>query len=104
ILMAVPSIATATIYSEFTKKIGSGDLQQTKTLFKILQNSYQIYSVTCFIIVYTLSDTILLTAFGNKYYTAIDVVKQMSLVILVFPNVLLQANLIVAMKKEKIDM
>lgn len=104
ILMMFPTIAAATIYSEFTKHTNSASRKPIKSLFKILQLGYSGYSIVCFILIYTFADTILLTAFGDKYATSIESLRQMVLVILVFPNVLLQANLIVAMKQEKLDM
>lgn len=104
ISMILPTIITATVYTQFVKYHNSGDKDVQKLFYKKLFFLYSIYSVISYSFIYSFADILLPYIFGEQYVGAILSLKEMFLTMLVFPTVLLQANLIVAMKQEKIDM
>jgi O-antigen/teichoic acid export membrane protein len=104
IAMILPTIAAATVYTQFVKYYNSGDKGSQKLFYKRLFFLYSIYSVMFYSFIYSFADIFLPYIFGEQYVGAISSLKEMFLTMLMFPTVLLQANLIVAMKHEKIDM
>src|SRR5690606_20540165 len=104
ISMILPTIVAATVYTQFVKNNNQGDERVQKAFYKKLFFIYSIYSVMCYSFIYSFADILLPYIFGEQYVGAIMSLKEMFLTMLMFPTVLLQANLIVAMKNEKIDM
>jgi O-antigen/teichoic acid export membrane protein len=104
ILMILPTIISATIYSQFVKYYNSGNVEAQKKFYQKMLIIYTCFAILSYTFVYSFADIILPFAFGKQYNGAIICLKQMFLTMLIFPTVLLQANLIVAIKFEKIDM
>jgi O-antigen/teichoic acid export membrane protein len=104
IFMILPIVTGTTIYSKLVKYYNSGDTLGQKKFYSWLFWIYTIYSVFSYTFIYSFADFIILFAFGEQYVNAIQCLKEIFLTILLFPTVLLQANLIVALKREKIDM
>ncbi|MDT7828090.1 oligosaccharide flippase family protein [Pricia sp. S334] len=102
--MILPTIVAATVYTQFVKYYNSGDKDAQKLFYKKLFFVYSIYSVMSYSFIYSFADILLPYVFGEQYVGAILSLKEMFLTMLIFPTVLLQANLIVAMKHEKVDM
>lgn len=102
--LVLPSILSTTVFPKFIKYYNDNDIDALK---KIYHNVFLIYNVFAFFAyscIYTFANVVLPLAFGPKYMAAIPCLQQMFLTFILFPTVLLQANLIVAMKAERIDM
>ena len=65
---------------------------------------YLIYGITSYVAVYSYIDYIIPNLFGTKYTEAVLYCKEMFLTMIIFPIVLLQANLLISIKKESVDM
>jgi O-antigen/teichoic acid export membrane protein len=97
-------VASSTIYPKFIKFIVNNDFASTRKYYKIVSLGYAIFALSSYCFIQSYAQPIISFLFGNKYLLAADCLKKMYLTLLVFPTGFLQANLLVAMKKEKIDM
>ena len=99
----IPVIVSSTIFPIFIKKYNQNP-DKAIELYKVMFYLYALYGVAVYTFVVTFSDILIPFLFGIKYISASIYSKEMFLTMLVFPTVLLQANLLIAMKMEKIDM
>lgn len=104
ILQIIPLVASSTVYPQFIKHFNNNDISGLKRLYKNIFVFYTLFAVLVYVFVYAFSDMIIPLAFGNNYPGAIQCMRHMFLTILLLPTVLLQANLIVAIGLEKLDM
>jgi O-antigen/teichoic acid export membrane protein len=104
ILQILPLVASSTIYPQFIKYFNSRNFTALKSFYKNIFVLYTLFAIITYVFVYAFSGQLIPIAFGNNYPGAVSCMQQMFLTILVLPTVLLQANLIVAMGLEKLDM
>lgn len=104
VMLMLPIIASATIFPKFVKSFNENDYQSLRRFYKSSFIFYSLFSLIFYAFVISFADRFIPYAFGKEYLSAIACVKQMFLTSLFLPTVLLQANLIVAMKLEKLDM
>ncbi len=104
ILQILPLVASSTIYPQFIKYFNSRNFTALKSFYKKIFVLYTLFAIITYVFVYAFSGQLIPIAFGNNYPGAVSCMQQMFLTILVLPTVLLQANLIVAMGLEKLDM
>lgn len=102
--LILPTIASATVFAKFIKFAQANEQENLRDLYNKVFLVYNIFSFLFYAFIFSFSHTLIPLAFGGKFDGAITCVKQMFLAFLLFPTLLLQANLIVAMKAEKIDM
>ncbi len=99
----IPIIVSTSIYPLIIKTYNKG-IEETKSLYKMFHFFYFIYGIITYAIVYRYASILIPYFFGNKFIPSITYTQQMFGVMLIFPSILLQANFLVAMKKEKVDM
>jgi len=104
ILSIVPVIASATIYPQFIKYYNEKNYTALTKFYNTLFLVYTLFSVLSYAFIYSFAPWIIPVAFGQGYPGAVVCLQQMFLTFLIFPTVLLQANLIVAIGLEKMDM
>lgn len=104
VLIIVPKIITSTIYPQFVKLHAKKNRVAIQNVFRIISFGFTIFSVISYAFIISYADLIIPLIFGDKYNSAIISLKEIFLTILIFPTVVLQANLIVGMKFEKVDM
>jgi O-antigen/teichoic acid export membrane protein len=63
-----------------------------------------IYGFLSFTFIYSYSDIIIPLLFGSKYLSTSAYCKEMFLVMLIFPTIFLQANVLLTLRLEKLDM
>lgn len=97
----IPVVVSSTIFPSLVKSINENN--SIKNYNKI-HFAYTLYGFLTFTFIYSFSDKLVPLLFGSQYATVSQYCKQMFSVMLVFPSVLLQANLLIALKKEKADM
>jgi O-antigen/teichoic acid export membrane protein len=82
--------------------------QENKKLLGVIYHKaipiLTIYGLINYLFFYTYGEAIIRILFGEKYIGASYYTRQLFLVILVFPTIFLQANVLLTIKKEKIDM
>ncbi len=104
ILQILPLVASSTIYPQFIRYFNNQDFVALKSFYKNIFVLYTLFAIITYVFVYAFAGQVIPIAFGNNYPGAVSCMQQMFLTILVLPTVLLQANLIVAMGMEKLDM
>jgi O-antigen/teichoic acid export membrane protein len=104
VLQIMPVIASTTIYPQFIKHYNEGNINKLKQLYKNIFMGYTLFAVLTFAFMYSFSGLIIPLAFGKGYPGAVECLSQMFLTFLLLPTVLLQANLLVAIGLEKLDM
>lgn len=102
--LILPTIASATVFARFIKFFNTNNTRQLKDTYNKVFIVYNVFSFLFYAFIYTFAHIIMPLAFGGKFTSAVPCLQQMFLTFLLFPTVLLQANLIVAMQAEKIDM
>ena len=104
VILILPIVATTTIYPQFIKSYNASDVNNLKKLYKNVSYLYSVFAIISFVFIYFFADLIVPFAFGKGYPGAILCLQQMFFTFLILPTVLLQANLIVAIGLEKLDM
>ena len=99
----IPIIVSQSIYPQLIQALGLSR-DNLKSLYQKAYWPMFIYGFMAFCFVYAYSDSILPWLFGTKYQAASLYCKQMFAVLLIFPTIILQANVLLALKLEKLDM
>ncbi len=102
--LIIPMIISTTVFPQLVSLHNEGNRQKLSNYFHKVFMVYLLYSLLCFTFFYSYSQYIIPVVFGAEYANNIDYTIQMFLAVLVFPTTLLQANLLVALHKEKADM
>lgn len=103
IALVIPFIISTSIYPKFIQLFQVG-IAEMKQLYSKIFLFYAIFGFFVYTLVYSFSDKLIPILFGIKYFTTAEYCSEMFLTILLFPTVLLQANLLISMKLERIDM
>jgi len=104
LLQIVPLVVSASIFPQLVKYANQKDPKELKYFYNSIFLIAAVFSILCYAFTFSFSGIILSFAFGRGYPGATLCLQQMSLSLLFIPTVLLQANLIVAIKLEKLDM
>jgi O-antigen/teichoic acid export membrane protein len=99
----IPVIIGGSIYPVFLKMYKQ-DVLKVKNYFYNIYLLFAVFGFFCFTMIFSFSKLIIPLLFGQKYAMIYPYCSQMFLVMLVLPTLLLQANLLVVMGLEKIDM
>ena len=104
LFLMFPIVATTTIYPWFIKSYKAKSQSMFSSLYHELLIYFTAFSFLSFAFVYFFADHFVPFIFGTRFADASVSVREMFLSFLFFPTILLQANLIVAMKLERVDM
>lgn len=104
IAQILPVIVSTSLYPLLVKSFNENNLDHVRAIYKKAYIPYLMFGFLAYTIVYSFSETVIPFLFGHKYNNAAFYCKEMFLTILVFPTAFLQANVLTAMKKEKLDM
>lgn len=99
----LPFIVSTSIFPLLVKSLKSGK-NEMQRLYKNAFLAYGFYGIFTFTAVFTFSDFFIPYLFGAKYVSTPVYCKELFLTILLVPTALLQANVFIAMKLEKLDM
>ncbi len=104
IFLIIPAVISASVYPQFIRYFNFQEYSSLRNLYNKILVGYTGFAMLSYAFVYTFADFIIPFAFGNGFSGAISCVKLMFLTFLIFPSILIQANLIVAMRLERMDM
>ena len=104
IAQILPVIISSTVFPLLVKLLATGGRDKLRTFYQQAYLYYLLFGLLAYTFVYTFADALLPLVFGAKYALTGGYAKQMFLAILVFPTVLLQANVLIALKLERQDM
>jgi O-antigen/teichoic acid export membrane protein len=99
----LPVVVSTTVYPMLIKSYQSGADALSKMYHKIYI-PYVAFGFLAFTFIFSYADFFIPILFGSKYDDAANYVKEMFLTILIFPTLFLQANVILTLKMEKLDM
>ncbi len=102
--LILPMIVSTTVFPSLVELNKAENQEKFKRYFHNVFIFYLLYSLLTYTFFYSFSDYIIPFAFGDKYLENAYYTKQMFLTVLIFPTALLQANVLVALHKEKSDM
>lgn len=102
--LILPMIISTTVFPSLVEMHKNGSKKEFARYFHKIFLIYLLYSVLVYTFFYSFSDFIIPFVFGEKYLDNPPYTKEMFLAVLVFPTALLQANVLVALHKEKSDM
>jgi O-antigen/teichoic acid export membrane protein len=100
----IPLTTSASVYPVLIKKYQEGGVAGLRSVYRLFFIAYAIFGLTCFTFIHSFSDGFIPFLFGHQYPENPIYTRQMFLSMLVFPTALLQANIIVAMRHERVDM
>ena len=99
----LPVIVSSALLPSLVQKEKDGK-KQLIDFYKIVFWCYAIFGFFCYTFIHSFSADLLPLLFGKMYSDTAPYCNEMFLVMLVFPTVLIQANLLITIKLEKIDM
>jgi len=98
-----PIIVTSSIYPLLLKALKI-NLNKLSELYKIVFIPLCVYGFLSFTFIFSFADSIIPLIFGNKFLDTSSYCKELFVIMLIFPTIFLQANVLVTIKLEKIDM
>lgn len=104
LLIIVPGIVTATTFPRFVYLYNKKKLQTISEFYQYISLGFTLFSFIAYAFIISFSDSIIPLIFGDNYSHAASSLNQICLTVLVLPTVVLQANIILAMKFERLDM
>ena len=104
IAILLPIVASGSIFPRFVALAKAGEFDKLRVLFRNIQGFYTAVSLLAYAFVVSFAQFWLPFIFGSAYTDAVVCINLMFLTFLIFPAVLLQANLIVALNMERMDM
>ena len=100
----LPLIVSMSVFPGLVQQFKTGTLQDFRNYYSKVFNYYLLFGLFAYTFIYSFADTLIPWAFGSAYNATGTFTKEMFLTILIFPTALLQANVLVAMNKERADM
>jgi O-antigen/teichoic acid export membrane protein len=104
IAQMLPVVVSASVFPILVRLFKEGKIYEFNCLYRKIHKYFFLFGLLCFTLIYSFIDIVLPIVFGEAYADAGIYVKQMFFTIIIFPIVILQANVLVAMKLEKLDM
>jgi O-antigen/teichoic acid export membrane protein len=99
----LPIIITSTLFPILIKAY-KDSLHKMKDVYNKAFLPLCVYGFLSYTFVYSYSDFLIPFVFGAKYTDTAQYCKEMFLVMLIFPTIFLQANVLITLKLEKLDM
>lgn len=99
----IPVMVSASVFPILVEK-GNENPAARNDFFRKIFIAYAAYGLFIFTFIYSYAGLLIPAVFGEKYIYTASFCIEMFLTIVIFPTALLQANLLVSMNKEKVDM
>ncbi len=100
----VPLILSSSVFPSLVKLFELPDKSEFKAHYRKFYLIYLIFGLASFTFIFSFSSILIPFAFGSTYTETAQYTAEMFLTMIVFPTFLLQANVLIAMKLEKLDM
>ena len=104
VFVIIPIVACTSIYPHFIKYLANNNKPAIEIFYNNIYFVYTLFCILSYAFIQSYADIFVPFIFGQTYINAAYCLKEMFLTFLVFPTALLQANLLVALKLEKLDM
>lgn len=100
----LPIVVSSSVFPVLIKYYKEGKFKEFNAVYRKMHLYYFLFGLVTFTFIFSYGNLIIPAVFGYNYAGASETAIQMFLTILVFPTAFLQANVLVAMKCEKLDM
>ncbi|WP_405410898.1 oligosaccharide flippase family protein [Maribacter sp. Asnod1-A12] len=100
----VPVVVITTALPKLVELYKENSMPLLKSTYKNIFQLCMVYGLAAFTFTYSFADELVPWIFGEKYADSALYTKEMFFTMLVFPTSLLQANMLIAMRLEKLDM
>lgn len=100
----VPIVLSTTLLPKFVQSFKENNINELKKTYKKAFYICLLYGLGSFTFTYSFADLLIPLAFGEKYALGASYTVEMFLTMTVLPTSLIQAQLLIAMKLEKLDM
>ena len=100
----VPMVFGVTVFPKFVEYSNSGKITELRSLYTKMFWMYALYGMLVYTFMFSFADILIPFLFGEKYGATSIFTKEMFITFLIFPTSVLQAQILVALKKEKLDM
>ena len=100
----VPMVFGVTVFPKFVEYSNSGKITELRLLYTKMFWMYALYGMLVYTFMFSFTDILIPFLFGEKYEGTSVFTKEMFTTFLIFPTSVLQAQILVALKKEKLDM
>jgi O-antigen/teichoic acid export membrane protein len=100
----LPIVASTTIYPKLVSLIARDNFKSARKVYQTAFWAYTTAAIVCYAFIHSYASAIIALAFGKTFAPAAECLKEMMLTFLIFPTVFLQANILLAIKMEKVDM
>jgi O-antigen/teichoic acid export membrane protein len=104
IAQILPVVVSTSVFPLLVKHFAKPDKTDFTGFYKKVHVFYLLFGLLAYTFIYSFSSQLIPIAFGKAYLSNAEYTKQMFLTILVFPTALLQANVLITVKMEKMDM
>lgn len=100
----VPLILSSSVFPTLVKLFELPDKSDFQSHYRKFYMMYLLFGLASFTFIFSFSSLLIPFAFGSTYIETSKYTAEMFLTMIVFPTFLLQANVLIAMKLEKLDM
>jgi len=100
----LPIVVATTFFPILINLFKDDKIKELSAFYKKVHRYYLLFGLLCFTFIYSFADFLIPILFGPDYAGTGIYTQLMFLTILVFPTAFLQANVLVAMKYERLDM
>lgn len=99
----IPVIVSSSIYPNLLNAY-KVSVDKMKSIYYNIYFPFSIFGIISFTFIFSYADYLIPLLFGQKYHDASACCKEMFLVMLIFPTLFIQANVLMTLKLEKLDM
>ena len=100
----IPTVVASTVLPRMVSHFKEGKMNQLRTLYKTLFWLFSLYGIGAYTFIHSFGFQILPLLFGEKYAEISVYTEEIFLSMLIMPLTFLQAQLLITMKLEKLDM
>jgi O-antigen/teichoic acid export membrane protein len=104
IAQTLPVVISTSVFPLLVKLYGKDDKSEFLAFYKKVHVYYLLFGLAAYTFIYSFSGQLIPLVFGVKYLSNAVYTQQMFLTILIFPTALLQANMLITINLEKLDM
>jgi O-antigen/teichoic acid export membrane protein len=104
IAQILPVVVSTSVFPMLVQLYNNEEKGNFNLFYKKVHLYYFLFGLLSYTFIYSFAGKLIPIAFGNQYQSNAEYTTQMFLTILVFPTALLQANILITINLEKLDM
>jgi O-antigen/teichoic acid export membrane protein len=104
IAQILPVVVSTSVFPMLVKLYNDRDHDKFQSFYKRVHLYYLLFGLLSYTFIFSFAGKIIPLVFGHVYISNAEYTQQMFLTILIFPTALLQANMLITINLEKLDM